>query len=129
MYYLFLQRQVTTNSIWVPLRALPLVSDNEVHYITFTSALNDAPLWHSEATRLEGDFTAEEHYKTIDEVVIENYFLELRAKLLAASNESRLINPERNNLDDDIASVLRDVYRLLTAQFGLQMVTLVENKG
>ena len=129
--YLFIQRQVTTNSMWVPLRALPLVSDNEVHYITFTSALNDAPLWHSEAMILEGIVTAEEHYKTIDEVVIidEDYFLELRAKLLATSNEPRLISPEKNDLDDDIASVLRDVYRLLTAQFGLQMVTLVENKG
>ena len=126
----FLQGQVTDNSLWAPLKDLPCVSDNDVHYMTFTRG-QEEPWWHSEAARLEGNFTAEDHYDTIREMVTidENLFRSLRGKLRAALNESEWrasLVPNRDD-DDDIANVLRDTYRLLTAQYGLQMVTLTED--
>jgi hypothetical protein len=84
---LFKQGRVTTNSLWAPLNALPCVSDNDVHYMTFTKA-NGPTLWHSDPIWLEGPFTAEEHYVAIRETTLidEDYFRQLRAKLLAALN-------------------------------------------
>ena len=32
-------------------------------------------------------------------------------------------------INDDLADVLRDTYRMLTAQYGLQMVILTEDGG
>ena len=127
----FLLRQVTDNSLWAPLKDLRRVTDNKTHYMTFTKE-QTAPLWHSEAVRLDGKFTAEAHYETTGETVIidEDFFRDLRGKLLAALDESELRTPEVRNLDDndDLANVLRDTYRLLTAQFGLQMVTLLADQ-
>ena len=129
---LFLRERVADNSLWAPLKDLRWVSDNEVHYMTFTRDQKE-PWWHSEAVRLEGNFTAEEHYGTIRETVTidENFFRDLRVKLRAAQSESNLRATEVPNLDDndDIANVLRDTYRLLTAQYGLKMVTLIEDGG
>ena len=119
---LFLQGMVTDCSLWAPLKDLCWVSDNEVHYMTFTRDQKET-WWHSEAVRLEGAFTAEDHYETIRETVTidENFFRALREKLRAAQNEFDLRATETNNLygDDDIADVLRDTYRLLTAQYEL----------
>ena len=127
---LFLQGQVTDNSLWAPLKDLPSVSDNDIHYMTFTNDQKE-PWWHSEAVRLEGSFTAEDHYATIREMVTidENFFRDLRGNLRAALNESEWRASLAPNLDnnDDIAHVLRDISRLLTAQYGLQMVTLTED--
>ena len=115
-----------------PLKDLPCVSDNDVHYMTFTRDQKE-PWWHSEAVRLEGSFAAEDHYATIREMVTidENFFRNLRGNLRAALNESEWRASLAPNLDDndDIANVLRDTYRLLTAQYGLQMVTLTEDGG
>ena len=128
----FLRGTVTHNSLWAPLKNLLWVSDNKVHYMTFTRDQKE-PLWHSEAVRLEGNFTADEHYETTRETVTidENFFRDLRGRLRAAMNESDLRTPEVHNLDDndDMADVLRDTYRLLTTQYGLQMVTLIEDGG
>ena len=124
--------KVTDNSLWAPLKDLPCVSDNDVHYMTFTRDQKE-PWWHSEAVRLEGSFAAEDHYATIREMVTidENFFRNLRGNLRAALNESEWRASLAPNLDDndDIANVLRDTYRLLTAQYGLQMVTLTEDGG
>ena len=124
---LFLQGQVTDNSLWAPLKDLPCVSDNGVHYMSFNRDQKE-PWWHSEAVRLEGRFTAEDHYETIRAMVTidDNFFRDLRGKLRAALNESEWrasLVPNRDD-DDDIANVLRDTHRLLTVQYGLQMVTL-----
>ena len=119
---------MTDNSLWAPLKDLRWVTDNQTHYMTFTKE-QTAPLWHSEAVRLEGEFTAEANYETTGETVIidEDFFRDLRGKLLAALDESELRAPEVRDIDDndDLANVLRDTYRLLTAQFGLQMVILL----
>ena len=100
--------------------------------MTFTRDQKE-PWWHSEAVRQEGTFTAEEHYERIREAVTidENFFRALRAKLRAALNESELRTTEANALydNDDLADVLRDTYRMLTAQYGLQMVILTEDGG
>ena len=108
------------------------MSDDEVHYMTFTKH-QKKPRWHSEAVRLEGNFTAEEHYATINEMVVidESFFRNLRGKLRATLSEFEMPTPEVNRLDDndEMANVLRDTYRLLTAQFGLHMVTVVEDGG
>lgn len=124
---LFLQGQVTDNSLWASLKNLPCVSDNDVHYMTFTRDQKE-PWWHSEAVRLEGRFTAEDHYETIRAMVTidDNFFRDLRGKLRAALNESewRASLVANRDEDDDIANVLRDTHRLLTVQYGLQMVTL-----
>lgn len=130
---LFRRGEVTTNSIWAPVKDLPAATDNRIHYMTFTRT-QAQPLWHSEALRLEGRFTAEEHYEAIKERVTidEDYFRGLRSKLLVALDESGIMGDEHRNANDDnddIASVLRHTYRLLTAQFGLQMVTLIEKSG
>ena len=97
--------------------------------MTFTRRQTQ-PLWHSEAVRLDGNFTAEEHYETIREMVTidANFFRELRRKLRASLNASVWRATEALDLDDndDIASVLRETYQLLTAQYGLQMVTLTD---
>ena len=129
---LFLQGKVTNNSLWAPLKDLPLVSDNDAHYMTFTRS-QTVPLWHSEAVRLEGNFTAEEHYGRIREVVTmdEDFFRALRINLRAALNEVEGRTPRALDVDDndEIASVLKDIHQLLTTQFGLQMVTLIEDGG
>ena len=127
---LFLQGKVTDNSLWAPLRDLPWVSDNDVHYMTFTNDQKE-PWWHSEAVRLEGRFAVEDHYETIREMLTidEDFFRDLRGNLRASLNESERrtsLVPNRDD-DDEIANVLRDTYRLLTAQYGLQMVTLTED--
>lgn len=126
---LFLQSQVAHSSLWAPLRDLPYVSDNDVHYMTFTRGQSD-PWWHSEAVELEGAFTAEEHYGTTQETVTidENFFRGLRSKLRAGLGGSPLRATETLDLgyNDDIADMLRDTHRLLTAQYGLHMVILME---
>ena len=132
--HLFLQGNVTDNSLWAPLKDLHWVSegDRNVHYLTFTKDQKN-PSWHSEATILEGKFTAEDHYATIREMVTidEAFFRELRNNLRASLYGSDLRAPEALNLNDDdsIASVLRETYQLLTTQYGLQMVTLMEDGG
>ena len=129
---LFLLGKITDKSLWAPLKDLRWVSDNDVHYMTFTRDQKE-PWWHSTAVRLEGAFTAEEHYETIRETVTidENFFRDLRGKLRAALNGSDLRSPELHSPDDsaDIANVLRDTYRLLTTYYGLRMVTLIDNDG
>ena len=129
---LFLQGKVTDNSLWAPLKDLPWVSDSDVHYMTFTRNQRE-PWWHSEAVRLEGNFTAEEHYERISEMVTmdEKFFRGLRIKLRAALNETEERAPRGLDVDDnsEIATVLRDINRLLTTQYGLQMVTLIEDGG
>ena len=83
--------------------------------------------------RLEGNFTAEEHYERISEMVTmdEKFFRGLRIKLRAALNETEERAPRGLDVDDnsEIATVLRDINRLLTTQYGLQMVTLIEDGG
>ena len=58
-----------------------------------------------------------------------DYFRQLRDKLLAALRGSSLVPPVQANLNDDMATVLRDAHQLLTASFGLQMVTLITANG
>ena len=129
---LFLGGQITNNSLWAPLRDLHPVSDGEPHYLTFTRNQNE-PVWHSEAVRLQGKFSAEDHYETISETLLidEDFFRGLRYKLINALNATENARPQEINTigNDDILTVLRDTYRLLTAQFGLRMVTLVETNG
>ncbi len=131
---LFLQGSVTDNCLWAPLKDLHWVPkhDTEVHYLTFTRDQME-PLWHSEATRLEGKFTAEDHYATVREMVTidEAFFRELRSKLRASLYGFDLLAPEAGNLNenDGIVSVLRETHQLLTTHYGLQMVTLVEGSG
>lgn len=127
---LFSRGVVTTNSLWAPLESLPLVHDNDVHYMTFTRT-DATPVWHSESVRLEGKFTAEEHYAAMGEAetIDEEFFRNLRLKLLVASREISMTDYGALNLDDDIASILRDTHRLLTTRFGLRMVMLTENLG
>ena len=119
--YLFLRDQITDNSMWSPLSDLPWASDNKDHYLTFTRTQSRLD-WHSEAHGLEGHFTAEEHYEMISErsAIDEQYFRQLRANLIAATNE-----PDRDG-DAEFVDVLRDTHRLLTTRLGLQMVILVE---
>ncbi len=127
---LFLRGLVTENSLWAPLKDLRWVSDNEVHYMTFTKD-QEEPWWHSESVRLEGRFAAEEHYETIRETVTidEDFFRDLRSKLRVALYEpqTRALEFGSVDYDDDIEDVLRDIDRLLTVQFGLRMVMLVED--
>lgn len=105
------------------------MSDNHVHYMTFTRG-QIKPRWHSEAVELEGAFTAGEHYDTIRETVTidENFFRELRSKLRAGLGRTQHQTLETLNLDfnEGMADVLRDTHRMLTAQYGLQMVILME---
>ena len=98
--------------------------------MTFSRADN-TPLWHSEAVRLEGEFSAAEHYASIgdSQTIDEEFYRGLRLKLLAASSVVSMTNFGMLSLDDDIASVLRDTYRLLTTRFGLRMVILTESGG
>ncbi len=87
----FNQQSVTANSLWAPLNALPCVTDNDVHHLTFTEHCV-SPSWHSEPLPLEGKFTAEEHYATTQEMVDidESYFYQLRDKLIIALEASQL---------------------------------------
>ncbi len=127
---LFSRGIVTTNSLWAPLESLPCVHDNEVHYMTFTRS-DATPSWHSEPFRLEGKFTAEEHYAAMGEAetIDEEFFRNLRLKLLVASREVSMTSSGMLDLDNDIASILRDTHRLLTTRFGLRMVILTEDGG
>lgn len=90
----FQTSQVTTRSIWVPVQCLdPINEDDDPHCITFSrTRINGIwnVRWHSEPKRIEGKFSAEEHYDTTNEMITidENYFRGLRNKLLAALNES-----------------------------------------
>ena len=119
----FVSKGVTTNSVWVPLKDLPSTTDNDVHYLTFDES-QTLPFWHSDALRLEGRFTADEHYETIQERVTidEDYFRVLRSRLVEALGGSSV-----KSADDEIANVLKDTYRLLTTEYGLRMVTLIED--
>ena len=122
----FNQQSVTANSLWAPLNVLPWVTDNDVHHLTFTEYCV-SPSWHSEPFVLKGEFTAEKHYATIQEMVDidESYFYQLRDKLIIALEASQLKVQQSSNLSDEIVDVLNDTYGLLTSRFGLQMVTLV----
>ena len=126
---LFAQARVTDNSLWAPLKDLPWVTDDDVHFMTFTRN-QKKPWWHSEVVELKGDFTAEEHYGRIRETVTidENFFKNLRGKLRAAVNDFEWQRQRVSSADDneEIASVLRETHELLTTQFGLQMITLTE---
>lgn len=53
----------------------------------------------------------------------------LRDNLRAALNESGRRASLAVDENDDMANVMRDTYRLLAAQYGLQMVTLTEDGG
>lgn len=124
---LFSRGEVTINSIWAPVNDLPCVLNNSTHYMTFTKD-QGIPWWHSEQRRLEGRFTAEEHYEMVTErITIDNdYFRDLRTKLINALTPPTLLSRGGQDLDQDILSVLTDTHRLLTTQFGLRMVILVE---
>ena len=120
----FREGQVTVKSIWLPVRRLPSISGNDKHCITFN---NDQLLWwHSEPQSIEGGLSAEEHYETTDQMITidEDFFRDLRNKLLAALNESGTF-PQNQGISDDIATVVEDVYRLLTTEYGLHMVILM----
>ena len=126
---LFLWRQVTKSSVWLPLGNLPIVTTDEAHYITFAKGSHRL-FWHSEPMEIEGRFTAEEHYQgTGDRTTIdENYFLELRVRLLAVLRESGVQGLALQGMEDDNPSVLRDVHRLLTTWFGVEMVILLDER-
>lgn len=127
---LFSKGEVTTNSLWAPVRNLPCVPNNSTHYMTFTKDQR-IPWWHSEQQRLEGRFTAEEHYEIITErVAIDNdYFRDLRARLNATLTRPTLVNRNDQDLGQEMIDVLTDTHRLLTTRFGLRMVILVEPSG
>ena len=127
---LFGKGEVTTNSLWATVKDLPSVTDNHTHYLTFAKD-QTIPWWHSEEQRLEGSFTAEEHYEKVNErMPIDNdYFRDLRAKLVAALTGPTLVERDDRDLGQDMATVLTDTHRLLTTQFGLRMVILVEQPG
>ena len=124
----FLSGDVNGRSMWVPVKSIPLVVDSDPHYLTFDTSRNQ-PHWHSEARRLEGQFTAEEHYESISRksVIDEDYFRQLRVNLIEAHRGSGATSKTSAASDDEITAVLKDTYRLLTAVFGLRMVTLIEN--
>ncbi|MYC35473.1 MAG: hypothetical protein F4X66_00930 [Chloroflexi bacterium] len=127
---LFLQKRVTDNSIWVPVRDLPRIHHDERHYLTFTSEERVAQ-WQSEPIRLEGKFSAEDHYATVNErrTIDEEFFRELRQNLIRRLRESRGPVFQEPDQVDEIETVLNETHRLLTTQFGLQMVVLVEGGG
>ncbi|MCY4624605.1 MAG: hypothetical protein OXC99_06375 [Chloroflexi bacterium] len=128
----FLQGRITENSLWAPVKDLPWVFDSDVHYLTFTRS-QTIPLWHSEIVKLEGSFTSDEHYeRTRNRVTIdEDFFRTLHSRLQASLQENQRQLPSGRNASDsdDFASVLRDTYRLLTTQYGLQLVILREERG
>ena len=122
--------QITFESIWLPVQCLDRIDedDDDPHCITFSrTRINGIwkVRWHSEPKRIEGKFSAEEHYDTTNEMITidEDYFRGLRNKLLATPNESGTF-PQSQVTSDDIASVLEDVHRLLTTEYGLHMVIL-----
>ena len=125
----FQASRVTTSSIWVPVQCLdPINEKDDPHCITFSRTRingNWNAWWHSEPKRLECKLSAEDHYDTTNEMITidENYYRELRSKLLAALNESGTFFQSQET-GDDIASVLDDVHRLLTTEYGLRMVIL-----
>lgn len=124
----FLSREVTRCSSWIPVKSIPPVSDYDPHFLTFDTSGNP-PIWHSEAQMLEGQFTAEEHDGSIIQRILidEVYFRQLRANLIDARGKSGATRETSSATDDDFVAVLKDTYRLLTAVFGLRMVTLIEN--
>lgn len=63
------------------------------------------------------------------ETIDEEFFRNLRLKLLVASREVSMTSSGMLDLDNDIASILRDTHRLLTTRFGLRMVILTEDGG
>ena len=124
----FSSREVTKCSLWIPVSSIPQVSGYDPHYLTFDTSRN-SPLWHSEARKLEGQFTAEEHFESISQksLIDEGYFRRLRANLIEAHGRSAETRETSSATNDDFVAVLKDTYRLLTAVFGLRMVTLIEN--
>ena len=78
---------------------------------------------------MEGQFTAEEHFESISQksLIDEGYFRRLRANLIEAHGRSAETRETSSATNDDFVAVLKDTYRLLTAVFGLRMVTLIEN--
>ena len=72
------------------LRDLHPVSDGEPHYLTFTRNQNE-PVWHSEAVRLQGKFSAEDHYETISETLLidEDFF-----RVFVTSLSTHLMRPK-----------------------------------
>ena len=119
----FQASQVTTRSMWVPVQNLRDINGDDAHCITFSST--QILWWHSEPERIEGKFSAQEHYETTSEMITidEDYFRGLRSKLLVALTESGAF-PQSQETSDDMASVLEDVHRLLTTEYGLRMVIL-----
>lgn len=124
----FLSGDVNGRSIWIPVKRIPRVLDSDPHYLTFDASRNQ-PHWHSEGRRLEGQFTAEQHYESISRksVIDEDYFRQLRASLIDAHRGYGATRGTSAETDDEVVAVLKDTYRLLTAVFGLRMVTLIED--
>ena len=128
----FLRGEVTDHSLWAPVDRLPWVdeNDNDTHYMTFTET-QIVPDWHSEPERLEGQFAATEHYEMVNERIIidDDFFRQLRANLFAALQGTETLNRGDQGSGQSMADVLRDTHSLLTTQFGLRMVILVEPAG
>lgn len=131
----FFQSRVDARSIWVNLRDLPCLTDNEQHHITFTGP-ND-PRWHTEWWNLEGrildgEFSGERNRDIIVErfernelrEIGPNYFRELREKLRRTLGRNGIAGRETVDHSESPQDVLREINSLLTSRFGLEMMVL-----
>ena len=129
----FIDNQISGRSIWLPVKALPRLTDYDPHHVTFTGTMDAAwhtEQWNLEGTRVEGDFSWEQTYENIAgrfersdlRQVTRDYLFELRetlASILDVAEHSRMLDPQA-----DIGNVVRETGHLLTTYFGLEMVIL-----
>ena len=128
----FRSNEIATRSIWLPLSKLPRLHDDDYHYVTFDTAVN--PKWHSNQPQtITGDFSGENSLNSIKTSLAssgcEVSLIELRARLVdiisGAQRETSREEPQETptlSSPDDPSEVARDVIRLLSVHFGLEML-------
>ncbi len=127
--------RVTRDSVWVPLRAMPRLTDDEDHHVTFVDASELA--WHTDRWNLkgkilEGEFSGEHNLTTIGDRFESNDLQDLsREYFHKLRNDIREIRRGRTMSVDSRDSLLEDVVDIrhqMATEFGLNMIVLYSSQ-
>ena len=128
----FRSNEVATRSLWLPLGKLPQLNGDDYHYVTFDGAID--PKWHSDHPQtIAGDFSGGKALNSIRTYLASSEckvgLIELRARLVEIINgaQGERVREEPQDIPTlsppgDPSEIARDVVRLLSVHFGLEML-------
>ncbi len=132
----FINKSIINNSVFIPLRRLKEIKDDNEHHITYIKTRLMGFKWHSEeGTYTEYPISGRDWLAHIEEGLGSSqdfdpeYFLSLRELLVDIIGKRRLryeLNEASFPLlqNSDQSSVLRDIHYLLNAYFGCILIFL-----